>query len=227
MANEHGLVNKLLGLPIFESEWVLWLLIGLSVISIGVMIERFIFYRRHAVDIRALGDELTANLDRGDFDGAARLLAKHDSLETNVVLHGLKSHELGPESVEQLLAGAARVEQARFEKRLPFLATVASNAPFIGLFGTVLGIIRAFRDLVGNMSAASDAVMGGIAEALIATAVGLLVAIPAVVAFNVFKSKVKGLATNANLLAATLLARLKAAEPVGEPQVAAVGRGEA
>jgi biopolymer transport protein ExbB/TolQ len=227
MANEHGLVRTLLGLPIFESEWVLWLLIGLSVISIGVMIERFLFYRRHAVDIRTLRDELSANLDRGDFDGAARLLAQHDSLETNVVLHGLKSHALGPESVEQLLAGAARMEQARFERRLPFLATIASNAPFIGLFGTVLGIIRAFRDLVGNMSEASDAVMGGIAEALIATAVGLLVAIPAVVAFNVFKSKVKGLANNANLLAATLLARLKAAEPAVEAPVGALRRGEA
>jgi biopolymer transport protein ExbB len=227
MAKEHGLVSTLLGLPIFESEWVLWLLIGLSVISIGVMIERFLFYRRHAVDIRALRDELSANLDRGDFDGAARLLAQHDSLETNVVLHGLKSHALGPESVEQLLAGAARVEQARFERRLPFLATIASNAPFIGLFGTVLGIIRAFRDLVGNMSEASDAVMGGIAEALIATAVGLLVAIPAVVAFNVFKSKVKGLANNANLLAATLLARLKAVEPAVEAPVGALRRGEA
>jgi biopolymer transport protein ExbB len=228
MAKEHGLVSTLLGLPIFESEWVLWLLIGLSVISIGVMIERFLFYRRHAVDIRALRDELSANLDRGDFDGAARLLAQHDSLETNVVLHGLKSHALGPESVEQLLAGAARVEQARFERRLPFLATIASNAPFIGLFGTVLGIIRAFRDLVGNMSEASDAVMGGIAEALIATAVGLLVAIPAVVAFNVFKSKVKALAGNTNLLAATLLARLKAAEPAADAaQLLPLRRGEA
>jgi biopolymer transport protein ExbB len=223
----HGLIGRLLGLPIFETEWVLWLLIGLSVISIGIMFERYLFYRRHAVDIRAVREELSSHLDRGDYDGAARALARHDSLETNIVLHGLKSHALGPESVEQLVAGAARVEQARFERRLPFLATIASNAPFIGLFGTVLGIIRAFRDLVGNMSQASDAVMGGIAEALIATAVGLLVAIPAVVAFNVFKSKIKTLSGNANLLAATLLARLKAVEPAADAHLAALRRGEA
>jgi biopolymer transport protein ExbB len=229
MSNDsNGLIGKLLGLPIFETEWVLWLLMALSVISIGIMIERYVFYRRHQVDVRAVQGELSSHLDRGDFEGAARLLAAHDSLETNVVLYGLKSHELGPESVEQLVAGAARVEQARFERRLPFLATIASNAPFIGLFGTVLGIIRAFRDLVGNMSEASDAVMAGIAEALIATAVGLLVAIPAVVAFNVFKSKVKALAGNTNLLAATLLARLKAVEPAADAaQLVPLRRGEA
>ena len=206
----HGLIGELLGLPIFNTEWVLWLLLSLSALSIGIMIERAFFYRRHRVDIGALRAEFSRLLDAGDFDGAARLLAAHDSLETNVVLFGLRKHALGPDSVEQLVAGAARTEQARFERRLPFLATIAANAPFIGLFGTVLGIIRAFRDLVGNMSQASDAVMAGIAEALIATAVGLLVAIPAVVAFNVFKSKVKRLADNANLLAATLLASLKA-----------------
>jgi len=135
-----------------------------------------------------------------------------------VVLYGLRKHRLGPESVEDLLGGAARKEKARFEKRLGFLATVASNAPFIGLFGTVLGIIRAFKELVGNMAEASDAVMGGIAEALIATAVGLLVAIPAVIAFNSFKSKVAKLGDNMHLLAGTLLANLKSEDdPTPQP----------
>lgn len=211
--NSGGLIDTLMGLPIFQAEWVLWLLFALSIVSVAIMVERFVFYRRHAVDTGRVRNELASLLSRGDFDGAASLLEKHDSLETNVVLYGIKSHGLGPESVEDLLNGAARQEQARYEKRLNVLATVASNAPFIGLFGTVLGIIRAFKDLAGNMSEASDAVMGGIAEALIATAVGLLVAIPAVVAFNIFKSKVKKLTDNAQLLAATLTSSLKALDP--------------
>jgi biopolymer transport protein ExbB/TolQ len=86
------------------------------------------------------------------------------------------------------------------------------------LFGTVLGIIRAFKDLSGNIAEASSAVMGGIAEALIATAVGLLVAIPAVVAFNVLKAKVKHIADDANLLTATLLASLKSVDLHRQPQ---------
>src|SRR4029450_12485562 len=88
---------------------------------------------------------------------------------------------------------------ARYEKRLNFLATLASNAPYIGLFGTVLGIVRSFRDLAANMAEASAAVMAGIDEALIATAVGLLVAIPAVIAFNVFKGRGKTGVTDCQL----------------------------
>ena len=91
------------------------------------------------------------------------------------------------------------------------LATIGNNAPFIGLLGTVLGIIHAFQDLSMNMAEASSGVMGGISEALVATAIGLVVAIPAVIAFNTFKSRVKKCSANTDLLAKTLLSQLKAA----------------
>jgi biopolymer transport protein ExbB/TolQ len=207
-----SLVQTLLGLPIFNSEWVLYLLLGLSVISIGVMLERWLFYTRHRIDLFSVRAGLSKHLDRGDYAGAAELLGKRDSLETNVVLEGLRAYEKGPESVEDLLAGAMGHEKTRYEKRLNFLATLASNAPYIGLFGTVLGIVRSFRDLAANMAEASAAVMAGIAEALIATAVGLLVAIPAVIAFNVFKGKVKDAVTNGQLLSRLLLSNLKSTD---------------
>jgi biopolymer transport protein ExbB len=212
--NETGtLVQTLLDLPVFESEWVLWLLLALSVISIAVIVERIVFYRRHAVKVDSIRVELSRALDKGDFQAAAAALKRHDSLETNAVLAGLVAYERGPESVEDLISGALGREKSRYEKRLGFLATLASNAPYIGLFGTVLGIIRAFRDLAANMAEASDAVMAGIAEALLATAVGLLVAIPAVIAYNVFKSRVKESATGCELLARVVLSNLKAVEP--------------
>jgi biopolymer transport protein ExbB len=210
MAHESSdLIAVLLGLPIFEAEWVLWVLIALSLASVAVMTERFLFYRRHAIDAASVRSKLADLLATGNLMGAADYLAQYDSLETNTVLFGLRDYARGPEAVEDLLRAAARKERARYERRLNFLATVASNAPFIGLFGTVLGIIRAFKELSANMAEASSAVMGGIAEALIATAVGLLVAVPAVVAFNILKSHVKRLTDDGNLLAATLLASLK------------------
>ena len=101
-----------------------------------------------------------------------------------------------------------------YARRLGFLATLDSNAPYIGLFGTVLGIVKAFKDLASNMAEASSSVMGGIAEALVATAVGLVVAIPAVVAFNVFKGTVADAVTDCQLLARLLLARLKAEDAI-------------
>jgi len=215
-----GLVQTLLGLPVFRSEWVLYLLLALSLASIAVMVERWFFYRRHRVDTDALRVALGKHLDAGDFQAAAKLLSARDSLQTNVVLAGLTAYEKGPESVEDLIAGALGQEKTRYEKRLAFLATLASNAPYVGLFGTVLGIVRSFRDLAANMADASQAVMAGIAESLIATAVGLLVAIPAVVAFNVFKGTVKDAVTGAQTLARVLLAQLKAVEPAQRREAA-------
>jgi biopolymer transport protein ExbB len=95
------------------------------------------------------------------------------------------------------------------ERGLSFLATVGSNAPFLGLFGTVLGIIKAFHDLAINTDEASEAVMAGISEALVATAVGLLVAIPAVVLYNVFSRWVKSRLSRSQSLANLVLARLE------------------
>jgi biopolymer transport protein ExbB len=213
-----SLVSVLLSLPIFQAEWVLWVLIALSFASVAIMAERVVFYRKHAINASAVRSTLADLLAAGNLQGAADYLASFDSLETNTVLFGLRDYARGPEAVEDLLSAAARKERARYELRLNFLATVASNAPFVGLFGTVLGIIRAFKDLSGNIAEASSAVMGGIAEALVATAVGLLVAIPAVVAFNLLKAKVKHIADDANLLAATLLASLKSVDLHRLPQ---------
>src|ERR1039457_3993178 len=180
----EGIVQRLLSLPVFRSEWVLWLLLGLSLLSVAVMGERWFFYRRRKIDFEAVKDEFAKNLDKGDFDAAAKLLAKYDSLETNVTLAGLRGYEKGPESVEDLIAGALSRGKSEYERRLSILATLASNSPFIGLFGTVLGIIRSFKEMSKDIVNASTGVMAGIAEALVATAVGLLVAIPAVGAYN-------------------------------------------
>ena len=207
-----SLIQTILALPIFQTEWVLYLLLGLSVISIGVMLERALFYRRRRVDVDAIREPLSRSLDKGDYEGAVAVLQKHDSMETNVVLVGLRAYRKGPESVEDLIAGALGREKARYESRLGFLATLASNAPYVGLFGTVLGIIRSFRDLATNMADASSAVMAGIAEALIATAVGLLVAIPAVVAYNAFRGRVKTSVTGCQMLARIVLSQLKSTD---------------
>lgn len=216
MPQNSRFIETLLGLPIFESEWVLYLLIALSVISVAVMVERFAFYQKRKVNADDLRKQLSEKLGKGDYSGAATLMEKQDSLETNVVLVGLQAAQQGPDSVEDLLAGALGREKARYEARLSFLATLASNAPYIGLFGTVLGIVRSFRELSANMADASTSVMGGIAEALIATAVGLLVAIPAVVAYNIFKGRVKTSVTDCQMLSRVLLAQLKATDGSGK-----------
>src|SRR5213078_1637719 len=114
-----------------------------------------------------------------------------------------------PDAVEEHKAAALEEERMRYEKRIAFLGTLGNNAPFVGLFGTVLGIIRAFHDLAGNTLAGTQAVMSGIAEALVATGVGLLVALPAVATYNAFIRHVERAASAAEVIAHQILAFLK------------------
>lgn len=208
------LTQFLLQAALIGAEWVLWLLVILSVISVIAMIERAIFYARRKVDIQQVRLRLEELLGDKKFDEAAKFLdEKGDTMETKVVLFGLRDWEYGASSVEDRMSGAIATEKVRYDKYLPFLATLGNNAPFIGLFGTVLGIIGAFHNLASGDQEAAQAVMAAIAEALVATGVGLLVAIPAVVAFNVYRARTKKSVAQTDLLGRTLLAYLR---PEGE-----------
>jgi biopolymer transport protein ExbB/TolQ len=221
-ATTSTFVHRLLEWPLFQSEWVFWLLFALSASSVAVILERLFFFRRHARETPRFAATVGAAIGRGDYEGAARALTGRRSLESRVLLAGLCACDQGPDAVEELLAGALGAERARFETRLSFLATLASNAPYVGLFGTVLGIIRAFRNLGADLAEAHAGVMAALAEALVATAIGLLVAIPAVVAFNAFKNAVKGRVTRAETWSRTLLSRLKGELPAVETQGASL-----
>ena len=210
MSQTEGLLGALLKLPIFEAEWVLWLLMGLSLVSVAIIVERALFFWRRAVDTAAVREKLNTLLERGQLAEAADYLASFDALETNVVLFGLRQQHKGPDSVEDLLQGASAHETQRYSARLNFLATLGSNAPFIGLFGTVLGIIKAFAELSKNLASVGGGLMSAIAEALVATGVGLFVAIPAVIAYNAFMRQLEGRSAQSTLLSKTLLAHLKA-----------------
>lgn len=140
------LTEFLLEVTLIGAEWVLYVLLVLSIVSVALIGERVLAYRRVLNDRVGLRAAL-----RREGEAGLRVLLEHN---------------------------------------LTFLASVGSNAPFIGLFGTVLGIIRAFHDLVGNVGGGADVVMAGISEALVATAVGIFVAIPALAAYNGFQRKV-------------------------------------
>lgn len=201
------LERSLVAFSLLGATWVLWLLVGLSILSVTVMIERAIFYVRRRVDARALGRELGALLDKNDVAAARALLERQDTMEAHVVRAGLATIDRGARAVSETMDAELVRQKSRFESYLIFLGTLGNNAPFIGLFGTVLGIIKAFKDLsIGDPTkgAGAQAVMAGISEALVATAVGLAVALPAVVAFNYFKTVVKRFVANTESLSKTV-----------------------
>ena len=203
------------------AEWILWLLIVLSVISVAVVIERLIFLRRNRVPVADLQDKLGAALDR-NAEAALDLLAPYSGMEAVVVAAGIRNLHRGAAAVEEIMAGREQVERQRYDRYLSFLGSLGANAPFIGLLGTVIGIMGAFADLQITMARdtgpnRSQAIMGSISEALVATAIGLLVAIPAVVAFNQFKGRVKRAQSDTAALGSILLAHLKSAEAGPSP----------
>lgn len=202
------LAHRILSLTTQGAEWVLWLLLLLSVLSFGVMLERAAFFlSRRAKD----ADDLARRLLSGDFAGAAEAVAGRHGLEVEVVRAVATQAAMGPRAVREIVSGTVERVRLLYEVRLSFLGTLGNNAPFLGLFGTVLGIIRAFYDLARNPGAAgTGAVMAGISEALVATAVGLFVALPAVVAYNLFQRALRRATQRATALGHAAVARLEA-----------------
>ncbi len=177
------------------AEAILWLLLLLSVFSIAIIIERYLTLRNYKTQSDKAKKQLLEALRTNNLGEIEDMNKDKETLEGRVLSHVFKHlKENGPAGTEEIINSHIIFEKQKMEKALNFLATLGSNAPFIGLLGTVLGIMKAFNDLgLGQAvnQASGSAIMVGIAEALVATAVGLFVAIPAVIAFNYFQRQVR------------------------------------
>jgi len=190
------------------SRWVLWLMIGLSLAAVAVIIERLWFFAQQRTPKDRIAAAIAALRENGP-DAALQKLGNSQSMEAAVARVCLAHAKDGAAAVEEHKAAVLEQQRLRYEKRIAFLGTLGNNAPFVGLFGTVLGIIRAFHDLSSNTAQGTQAVMSGIAEALVATGVGLLVALPAVATYNAFIRRVETTTAGAEAVAHEVLAHIK------------------
>src|SRR5438105_12157638 len=197
------IADKLLSLTLLGAGWVLWLLIGLSMVSVTVIVERAVYFWRRRMS-RAF-PQLMSLAGAGELDEAG-FIADGDAMEAEVVRVAAARAGDGNEAVAAAISSTIEKRRLQYEQGLFILGTLGNNAPFVGLFGTVLGIIRAFADLAGSNKAGAQTVMAGISEALVATAVGLFVAIPAVLAFNIFQRLLKRVVGRSNALAHAIAA---------------------
>ncbi len=218
--------------------WVLCLLAALSLASLALALERWLYLRRRGGDLEALARQLDDSLQDGDFARARRLLSASPAVAARVADAGLRLAERGTEAADKAMQSATALERGRLERWLAFLATVGNNAPFVGLFGTVVGVIHAFEELghaapghgaTAAGQVASQAVMASIAEALVATAVGILVALPAVAAYNYLQRRVATLLSGTEVLTNLVLAYIAddARGPRQAPRLREVGDGGA
>jgi len=204
------LVERLLRLALVGSAWVLYLLLALSVVSASAMVERWLFFRRHRDDVEALRKRLAGALGTGDLRGAERLLEGSPSLEAHILREALRWKDGGAPAVSDAIDSELYLVKKDLERGMSLLGTLGNNAPFIGLFGTVLGVIQAFHQLGdGANKGAMGNVMSGIAEALVATGVGLFVAIPAVVAYNLVQKRIGEIENGVGSLGKLLTAALR------------------
>ncbi len=200
----------------FGAAWVMWLMIGLSVLSLAIILERLWFFRSLRDDLVALARDLQSALSRS-IDEAKDRMRKSPSAEAAVVLAGLEIAPRGAAAADEAMKGALALQRMKLDRGLAYLGTLGNNAPFIGLLGTVIGIVGAF-EAIGSASktpgaqqsaAPPETVMFSIAEALVATAIGLAVAIPAVAFYNYFQRVIKSTLANTEALTRVLLAHLK------------------
>ena len=173
----------------------------MSAWSIGVMIDRLIAFNAARQQSRAFAPAVAGALREGKLDEAIKIADRYKKSHlAKVVVAGLQefqAHNQGDISGETIEASRRALEraeaivQAEMKRGVSALATIGSTGPFVGLFGTVVGIINAFKGIASEKSTGLGAVAGGISEALVTTAFGLFVAIPAVMMFNYFASRLE------------------------------------
>jgi biopolymer transport protein ExbB/biopolymer transport protein TolQ len=219
------LVERLLRVALLGSEWVLYLLIGLSIVSFSTMFDRWLYFRRHSGNLDVLRRELVQKLQGHDVTGAAELLDASKTVEARIAREGLRWLKGGTQAISDAVDSELGRVKPELERGLNLLGTLGNNAPFVGLFGTVLGVIIAFHALgdAGQNSSAMGGVMAGIAEALVATGVGLFVALPAVVAYNIIQKRIGDVETGAVSLSKLITAYVKLAAADGRDSDDGVG----
>jgi biopolymer transport protein ExbB len=193
------LSQKITTLAQHGTTWVLWLLVALSVTAIAIVLERAVLFWSSRDDVAKLRRELRQLLTRGQTEAAQKMLERSPSYEARIASVGLELD--GSASAEERMRAEGEIVRLRMEQNLSFLGTLGNNAPFVGLLGTVIGIVRAFRELEHSQ--------GRVSAALVATAVGLLIALPAVAFFNLFQRLIRARISRAEALIREILAFYK------------------
>lgn len=177
-----------------KGGFIMWLILATSVVGLAVVIDRFLVLRKARINVPAFMVRIRGFIKKKDISGAISYCMEEKSPVANIVRKGLKKYKYGHDRVKEAIENAGSQEISKLEKGLTILATVSGIAPLLGFLGTVTGMIQAFMTIQDLAGAANPSdLAGGIWEALITTAFGLIVGIPALAFYNYFLSAVKRL----------------------------------
>jgi len=173
---------------------IMWLILACSVLALSVVIDRFIVIRKAKINVPAFMVRLRGLIKKQDISGAVSVCMQENSPIANIIRKGLKKYRFGHDRVKESIENAGKQEISKLEKGLPILASIAGIAPLLGFLGTVTGMITAFMTIEDLAGAANPSdLAGGIWEALLTTASGLIVGIPSLAFYNYFANRVKRL----------------------------------
>jgi biopolymer transport protein ExbB len=189
-----------------------------SLVALAIVIERELTLRKARLDVGQFMMKVKSIFHKGDVTAVLTFCSQKDAPIANIIRRGILKHDQGDEKVRQAVEDAGREEIYHLEKRLPILASIAGIAPMLGFLGTVTGMISAFQQiqsLAGNVNPADLA--GGIWEALVTTAFGLIVGIPAYAAYNHFVTRVARFVHEMEVTTTEFLDLLHSRGRAGEP----------
>jgi biopolymer transport protein ExbB len=186
--------------------FTMYILLFCSILSVTILLERIIYYRMRSKTKRA---EFMTRIERAlkgsNLQRAIEICEETDTPFSNVVCAGLELLDRNEKEISNAMEREITIETTKLERYTSIVGTIGNTAVYIGLFGTVLGIIRAFHDIAVAGAGGMSIVIGGVAEALVCTAMGLLVAVPAVIAFNYFTKRVEHFINDMELCASELI----------------------
>jgi biopolymer transport protein ExbB len=186
--------------------FTMYILLFCSLLSVAVFLERILYYRNRSKTKRSeFMTRIARALKNGDIKMAVEICKETSAPFSNVVYSGLQLHGHHEKEISNAMEREMTIETAKLERYISIVGTIGNTAVYIGLLGTVLGIIRAFHDIAVAGAGGMSVVIGGVAEALVCTATGLLVAIPAVIIFNYFTKRVEHFMNDMELCASELM----------------------
>lgn len=191
---------------IWEGGILMWPILACSVVALAISIERFIVLRRANIDTREFMDTMRQVLRQNRMQEAIEICDETDAPVARIMKAGILKHNRSKEDIREAVEDAGHLEVPRLERYLSALATCANIAPLLGLLGTVAGMIRAFAEIQYKEGQVNPSdLAGGINNALVTTAAGLTVAIPTLVLYNYFVSRVENMVLEMEISSSELL----------------------
>ena len=186
----------------------MWPMLLFAAVALGFMIERFIYFRKARLSPREFIYELENTIENSDLDTVEKLCRESSYTMSGILIRGLRLKNLGIDRVEKSFSVAGSIIVAELERGLSVLSSLGNLAPMLGFLGTVSGMISAFSDIAAADQVNARVVAGGIEEALLTTAAGLVVAIPTLLAYNYFVHRIEIFISDVERVTADILEKM-------------------